>query len=74
MNPLNNFIDLFTKRRAKNKTVLAPDDFPLAADGSRLVNSDGDSVALAKDRATAVDLAERLNEDADRKEEDKWSA
>ncbi len=63
----------FTKRRLKVAS-LEPDDFPVSADGSKLVKSDGKPVAVAKDTATAVEIADRLNEDAQRKEEDKWSA
>lgn len=74
MKSLDNLIQLFTKRKSRADTALAPEDFPLAADGSRLLNSEGKSVALVKDSVTAADIAERLNEDADRKEEDKWSA
>jgi hypothetical protein len=31
-------------------------------------------IAKSEDPATAADVAERLNEDADRREEDNWSA
>lgn len=53
---------------------LKPDDFPLHVEGDKIKKQDGKPVASTDDPATAADLAERLNEDEDRREEDKWSA
>jgi len=75
MNALRNFFQslVSTPPLAKD-TVLQPDDFPLTADGNKLAKPDGKPIAVAKDKATAAEIAERLNEDEQRKEEDKWSA
>ena len=54
--------------------VLGPDDFPLTADGVKLLKPDGEPIAVAKNTATATEITDRLNEDEQRKEEDKWSA
>lgn len=57
-----------------NKTPLKPDDFPLHVEGDAVKNQDGKPVAKTENPAVAADVAERLNEDEDRREEDKWSA
>ena len=48
------------------KKPLQPHDFPRKQDGTPIANTD--------DPAIAADVAERLNEDEARPEEDKWSA
>jgi hypothetical protein len=48
------------------KKPLQPHDFPRKQDGTPIANTD--------DPAIAADVAERLNEDEARREEDKWSA
>ena len=53
---------------------LKPNDFPLQVDGDKIKNQDGSPVATAEDPAVAADVTERLNEDEDRREQDKWSA
>ena len=53
---------------------LAPDDFPLNADGEKITKRDGTPIAVASDPAVAVDVADRLNGDEARREEEKWSA
>ena len=53
---------------------LKPDDFPVAAEGKQIKKQDGTPIALTPDPAVAEDIAERLNEDYARREEDKWSA
>jgi hypothetical protein len=40
----------------------------------RLVTADGKPIAKAKTPAIAEDIADRLNEDDCRKEQDRWSA
>ncbi len=57
-----------------NETPLKPDDFPVEAQGAELVTADGKPIAKAKTPAVAEDIADRLNEDDYRKEQDKWSA
>ncbi|WP_425991583.1 hypothetical protein [Afipia sp. DC4300-2b1] len=56
------------------KETLKPDDFPVSADGEKLVAADGTPLAKAKTPAIAEEIADRLNEDDNRKEEDRWSA
>jgi hypothetical protein len=53
---------------------LKPDDFPLHVEGDKIKKQDGKPVARTDDPALAVDVADRLNEDEDRREQDKWSA
>jgi len=55
-------------------SVLGPDDFPLTADGVKLSKPSGEPIAVAKNTATATEIADRLNDDEQRNEEDKWSA
>jgi hypothetical protein len=57
-----------------NQTPLKPSDFPVQLDGKTIKKQDGEPVAKSEDAATATDAAERLNENEDRREEDKWSA
>ena len=53
---------------------LKPDDFPLHVEGNTIKKQGGKSVATIEDPAQAADVADRLNEDEDRREQDKWSA
>lgn len=53
---------------------LKPDDFPVEVEGEELVTADGKPIAKAKTPAIAEDISDRLNEDACRKEQDRWSA
>jgi hypothetical protein len=53
---------------------LKPDDFPVTAEGQKIKKQDGKPIANTEDPALAADLAERLNDDEARREEDKWSA
>jgi hypothetical protein len=57
-----------------NRTPLKPIDFPLYVEGDAIKKRDGEPVVRTEDPAVASDVAERLNEDEDRREEDKWSA
>ena len=56
------------------KKPLKPDDFPVDADGKKIKKQDGTPLADTDDPDVASDVAERLNEDEARREEDKWSA
>jgi len=58
---------------ASNKT-LRPDDFPVSAEGQKIKKQDGAPIADTKSPAVAEDVADRLNDDEARREEDKWSA
>jgi hypothetical protein len=53
---------------------LEPDDFPLNAEGKKVKTQDGTPIAETSDPTVAIDVADRLNEDEARREEDKWSA
>jgi hypothetical protein len=53
---------------------LKPDDFPLEADKDKVRSQDGKSVASTDSEKLAGDIAERLNAEEQRREEDKWSA
>jgi len=55
-----------------SKKPLRPDDFPVNAEGQKIKKQDG--TPIADDPAVAADVAERLNDDEARREEDKWSA
>ena len=57
-----------------NDKPLKPDDFPVEFEGEELVTADGKPIAKAKTPAIAEDIADRLNEDDQRKEQDRWSA
>jgi hypothetical protein len=57
-----------------NDKPLKPDDFPVEVEGEELVTADGKPIAKAKTPAIAEDIADRLNEDDHRKEQDRWSA
>lgn len=56
------------------KKPLKPDDFPVHTEGEKVKKQDGGPIAEADDPAVAEDVAERLNDDEARREEDKWSA
>ncbi len=68
------FRSLVSNPKRAEAGVLNPGDFPLTVDGTKLSKPDGRPIAVAKDSATANEIAERLNEDEQRKEEDRWSA
>jgi hypothetical protein len=53
---------------------LKPEDFPVNADGKKITKQDGTPIAETEEPAVAADVADRLNEDEARREEDKWSA
>ena len=57
-----------------SRKPLKPDDFPVNAEGKKIKKQDGKTIANTDDPTIAADLAERLNEDEARREEDKWSA
>ena len=53
---------------------LDSNDFPVNADGKKIKKQDGAPIASTDDPAVAEDVADRLNDDEARREEDKWSA
>jgi hypothetical protein len=53
---------------------LKPEDFPVHTAQKKIVKNDGKTIAEANDKKIAEDVAERLNAEEDRREEDRWSA
>ena len=53
---------------------LKPDDFPVDAKENNVVTQNDEPVATTPSREKAEDVARRLNEQAAREEEDRWSA
>lgn len=60
-----------TMRREK---PLKPDDFPVDVKENNVVTQNDEPVATTPSRARAEEVARRLNEQAAREEEDRWSA
>jgi hypothetical protein len=56
---------------AKEKP-LKPDDFPIEAEEKKLMTNKGKPIASTESKAIADDLAERVNEQADREEHDRF--
>jgi len=57
-----------------DRDQLKPNDFPLQAEKDRVKRQDGKPVAKTENDDLAKDVAERLNCDEHRREEDRWSA
>jgi hypothetical protein len=53
---------------------LKPEDFPVHTKQKKIVKNDGKTIAEARNEKTAEDVADRLNAEEDRREEDRWSA
>ena len=53
---------------------LKPEDFPLETDQGKIKSHGGKPVADTDSEKLAGDIADRLNADEQRREEDKWSA
>jgi hypothetical protein len=53
---------------------LKPNDFPLQADRDKIKRQNGKPVAETENDAMAREIADRLNCDEHRREEDRWSA
>ncbi|WP_198031277.1 hypothetical protein [Bradyrhizobium sp. th.b2] len=56
------------------KPEIKPGDFPVEADKNIVKTNRGRPIATAKDEPLAEEIADRLNEQADREEQDRWSA
>ena len=52
---------------------LKPEDFPVHANRNEIFTDAGKPVAAACDKDTADDVADRLNSDHAREEEDRWA-
>lgn len=59
---------------ANDKDELKPDDFPIKTEQEKLKTESGKPVGTAASGRLAEDIADRLNEHADREEQDRWSA
>jgi hypothetical protein len=53
-----------------DRTPLKPNDFPVQVDDKTIKKHDGEPIAKSEDAVTATDVAERLNENEDRREEE----
>ena len=53
---------------------LKPEDFPVHTNQKQIVENDGRAIAEARTKKTAEDVADRLNAEECRREEDRWSA
>ena len=54
--------------------ALKPEDFPVHTKQKQIVKNDDKTIAEARTKKTAEDVAERLNAEEGRREEDRWSA
>jgi hypothetical protein len=63
-----------TTKQPDDQDQLKPDDFPLHADDDKVKRQDGKPVARTGSEDMAKEIAERLNCEEHRREEDKWSA
>lgn len=56
------------------KPSLEPEDFPLKVEKEKIKTNNGKTIAETNSEKVAVEIAERLNQDEEKKEEDRWSA
>jgi hypothetical protein len=56
-----------------DKEQLKPDDFPLHSEVKKIVKPDGRGIAEANTAKIAEEVAERLNTEEHRREEDRWA-
>ena len=59
---------------SNSKKPLRPEDFPVDAEGQKIRSRTVFPSQMRRIRPVAAEIAERLNEDEARREEDKWSA
>jgi hypothetical protein len=52
---------------------LKPHDFPVHTEQKKIVKHGGKTIAEASDKKIAEDVADRLNAEEDRREEDRWA-
>jgi hypothetical protein len=60
-------------RTRMSKTALEPEDFPVSAEQRKVVTHNGEPIADAHSQDIAGEIADRLNEHAADKEEDRWA-
>jgi hypothetical protein len=58
----------------RKKPPIEPEAFPLEIEGKKIKGKRGKTIAITESDTATADIAERLNEDEERKEEDRWSA
>jgi hypothetical protein len=58
------------RKELVNRKPLEPDDFPLNADGKNIKKQDSTQIAETFDPTVAMEVADRLNEEETRREED----
>ena len=63
-----------TSDKPQDHSQLDEEDFPLSTKGSAVLSKAGELLATAQTPGLAEDIAWRLNEDALRRQEGKWSA
>jgi hypothetical protein len=51
-----------------------PENFPLMVKGNQVLTSGGKPLLTAESETDAIEIARRLNENEDRREESRWSA
>ena len=56
------------------KKPLMPRDFPVSAEDDKVITDKGKPIAETESEPMAREIADRLNQDEARKEEDRWSA
>jgi predicted HAD superfamily Cof-like phosphohydrolase len=56
-----------------DKEQLKPDDFPVHTVKNKIVKPDGKEIAEARTPKIAEEVAERLNAEEDRREQDRWA-
>ena len=56
-----------------DKEQLKPDDFPVHTESKKIVKPDGKDIAEAHTPKIAEEVAERLNTEEDRREQDRWA-
>jgi hypothetical protein len=59
---------------ADDEEPVTPKDFSIHTNQKKVVKHDRKTIAKARTVKTADDIAERLNAEEDRREEDRWSA
>ena len=57
-----------------NEKPFKSDDVPAGVESGQIVTADGKPIAKVKTPGIAEDIADRLNEDDARKEQERWSA
>ena len=56
----------------REKEQLKPNDFPVHTDQEKIIKTDGKDIAEARTPKIADEIAERLNTEEHRREEDRW--